>query len=285
LLLFPLGTCALLLANVLRITVLIAIGNAGFTDLAVGGFHSQAGWIAFNVVALGIVALTSYVPFFRRAPQAEASELDRSRPTVGALLNPFLMIVAVGMLARALTTLPETLYPLCVVGAALILLGYRQQYRCLRWTVSAEALLAGMGGALVWIALVKPGADDVDPSAALVWPLSTASAVWLIFRVLGSTVTVPLAEELAFRGYLLRRLARFSETSLQKGVPWAAVALSSVLFGLMHGNWIAGSIAGAFYAIVFLRRRSLGDAVAAHATSNALLAVYANATGQWWLWS
>ncbi|MFH1973985.1 MAG: CPBP family glutamic-type intramembrane protease [Pseudomonadota bacterium] len=32
------------------------------------------------------------------------------------------------------------------------------------------------------------------------------AVAWLIFRVLGSVITVPIAEELAFRGYALRRL-------------------------------------------------------------------------------
>ena len=41
------------------------------------------------------------------------------------------------------------------------------------------------------------------------------AAAWLLVRVLGSVVTVPIAEELAFRGYLLRRLisANFDDLS------------------------------------------------------------------------
>ena len=36
--------------------MLIAIGALGHPSVAVGGFHSQAGWIAFNAVGLGLVA-------------------------------------------------------------------------------------------------------------------------------------------------------------------------------------------------------------------------------------
>jgi hypothetical protein len=39
------------------------------------------------------------------------------------------------------------------------------------------------------------------------------------------------------------------------------------------------------FALVFYRRRSLGDAVWAHAVTNGLLALYASVTGQWWVWS
>ena len=48
------------------------------------------------------------------------------------------------------------------------------------------------------------------PQAPLREGLARLSAgwatAWLIFRIVGAAVTVPLAEQLAFRGYLLRRL-------------------------------------------------------------------------------
>jgi len=44
--------------NALRIAILMLIGNAGFPDVAAYGFHSQAGWIAFNSVACGLAFLS-----------------------------------------------------------------------------------------------------------------------------------------------------------------------------------------------------------------------------------
>jgi len=64
-----------------------------------------------------------------------------------------------------------------------------------------------------------------------------------------------------------------------------SVAVSSVLFGLMHGDrWLAGSLAGACYALASIRGARLGEAVGAHATTNALLAAYVLLTGNWQLW-
>jgi CAAX prenyl protease-like protein len=110
--------------------------------------------------------------------------------------------------------------------------------------------------------------------------------MWLVLRVVGAVITVPIAEELAFRGYLLRRIhaADFESVSFQK-VSLTALAVSSVAFGLMHGNrWIAGSPAGLAYALVLRRRGRIGEAVAAHAVTNALLAVWVIARGEWGLW-
>ena len=70
-------------------------------------------------------------------------------------------------------------------------------------------------------------------------------AAWL----LGSAVLCPIHEELLFRGFLLPSLALWLP-------PWAAVALSSLLFAAVHGDlvavpclWWAGSLFGWCYAI------------------------------------
>src|ERR1019366_573388 len=98
--------------------------------------------------------------------------------------------------------------------------------------------------------------------------------------------SVPLAEELAFRGFLLRRFISpdFEAISPQE-VTWFAILASSVMFGLLHGRlWIAGLFAGLLFTIVLKRPGSMGGAVAAHAVANAMLAAYVLFFGQWHLW-
>jgi CAAX prenyl protease-like protein len=114
-------------------------------------------------------------------------------------------------------------------------------------------------------------------------PLKTA---WIALRVFGAVVTAPMAEELAFRGFLLRRLESEDFHVVAPGtVSWIAILLSSAAFGALHGErWIAGTIAGAIYALAYLRRGSIGDAVAAHATTNALISAAVILAGQWQLW-
>jgi CAAX prenyl protease-like protein len=65
---------------------------------------------------------------------------------------------------------------------------------------------------------------------------------------------------------------------------WPALLASSVLFGLLHRDVIAGTVAGVLYALAARRRGQLGDAVLAHAVTNALLAVTVLTTGRWTLW-
>ena len=117
---------------------------------------------------------------------------------------------------------------------------------------------------------------------ALPGPLAAA---WLVFRVFGSVVTVPVAEELAFRGYLTRRLIARDFTTVAPGHFTAlSFVLSSAAFGALHGRWLAGLLAGMLYAAALYRKGEISDAVVAHATTNALIAAYVLATGSWGLW-
>jgi CAAX prenyl protease-like protein len=109
---------------------------------------------------------------------------------------------------------------------------------------------------------------------------------WIGLRILGAVFTVPIAEELAFRGFLLRRLVDADfDSVLFRSTTWLAVLGSSVLFGLMHGqHWMLGVAAGVMYGLLLRRTGRMGDAVVAHAVTNALLAGYVLIFGQWQLW-
>ena len=85
-------------------------------------------------------------------------------------------------------------------------------------------------------------------------------------------ITVPIAEELTFRGYLLRRLlsANFDDLSTLRFTGLSCV-VSSVLFGALHGRWLAGTVAGLCPAWALYRRGRVDDAILAHAITNALI--------------
>src|SRR5262249_36463868 len=104
--------------------------------------------------------------------------------------------------------------------------------------------------------------------------------------IAAAVVTAPVAEELAFRGFLIRRVisADFESLGLRQ-FTYFSVLLSSTVFGFLHGDrWIAGTIAGLAYAAALLRRGRIGDAVVAHATTNALIAAWVLLSGHWRLW-
>jgi exosortase E/protease (VPEID-CTERM system) len=279
LLLFPLGMLLMWLANAVRIFALIIIGSRVSADLAQGAFHSQAGWLAFIAIALGIMAATPQIAFFAAVPQ-----VSERRPEV-AYLMPFLLAIAMAMVSAALLPGLDYFYPLRVMAVAVALWVFRKRYQGLYWSWSWSAVAAGAIVAMVWIWWpwsAGGGAPDKVRTGLEQLPAAWAAA-WILFRVVGYVVMIPLAEELAFRGYLMRRLISADFESVPLGrLTWFALAGSSIAFGVLHQErWLTGVVAGLAYGLVVWRRGYLSDAVWAHATTNAVLAGYVLATGQW----
>ncbi len=288
LVLLPLGIVTLFLLNAFRITALILIGNAGARDIAAGGFHSQAGWIAFNSVAFGssIVARRWSWVSVRAPSQAAPKAALQASDSTAAFLVPFLSILAAGMISRAASGGFEWLYPIRVVAVLVALSVFRRSYSELDWSWSILAPAAGLAVFLVWIAADRVASAAVPMPAALAGSIAWVRDGWIGLRVFGAVFTAPIAEELAFRGFLLRRFTSADFDSISfRSTTWLAVLGSSVLFGCMHGGrWWLGTVAGVTYALLVRRTGRMGDAIVAHSLTNALLAVCVLTFGQWQLW-
>jgi exosortase E/protease (VPEID-CTERM system) len=286
LLLFPIGVAAVWLANVVRIAALVAVGTSLSPTLAEGGFHSQAGWLSFVALALGFIAVTHRMRFFSRmGPDSGAGE--EINPTAAALLVPFLVLMGSMMITAAFSAGFDRLYPIKVLATAVALLWFRGLYARWDWSWSWLSVAIGAAVFIVWIVLEQmTGGDGTALRAGIAGLGQSEAAGWIGFRIVGSVIVVPLVEEMAFRGYLLRRLAAgdFEAAGAQR-FSWVAFLVSSVAFGLLHARWEAGVIAGMAYAFAYYRRGKLGDAVVAHATTNALIALAVLLAGTWSLWS
>jgi exosortase E/protease (VPEID-CTERM system) len=307
LLVVPLGVLAVFLLNAVRIAALVLIGDAGYARVAVVGFHSQAGWIAFNVAAFGVAILAHTSPWVSRLARARASAADAAamaaaaahpatapastamhaaaNPTAGYLM-PMLIILAAGMIAHALSTGFELLYPLRFVGALAALWFYRRSYAGSNFRCTWRGPVVGVAMFCAWAgiaALTTTPTPEPYALSSLPAPLGTA---WVVCRVAAAVFTVPIAEELAYRGYLLRRLvsARFESVPFSDA-RWPALVLSALAFGVTHGGlWLPGIAAGLAYGALAIRTNKLGESIAAHATTNALLAAYVLLFDQWQLW-
>ena len=289
LVLIPAGMVAMWVLNVVRISALILIGTAGARSIALGGFHSQAGWIAFLCMAFAFMLASQRTAWFAASRREPGSAVAMPNDQTAAYLVPFLAILAAGILSSAMTGTFEWTYGLRVAAAGAAILLYRRTYSAISWQIGWEAPAVGVLVFAIWIAaerLLFPHAIPLAMPPALAASSAPVRVGWLLLRVMGAVLTVPVAEELAFRGYLLRRLvsADFSTVDLRR-FHFIPFALSSLLFGILHGQrWIAGTIAGMLFAAVTRRRGSLGDAAMAHATANALIAIVVLATGNWNLW-
>ncbi|MBK7644920.1 MAG: exosortase E/protease, VPEID-CTERM system [Planctomycetes bacterium] len=267
-----LGVIGMWFLNVLRIFLLVMIGVRGSKEIAFGGFHTLAGTFAFCLGMLGLVLLATRAGFFS-TPGERAASLEE-RDGTAAYLAPFLFVIAIGMVASSFREAEEWLQVVKLVLPAALLWHFRGNY-----TIDARAswvsgLAFGALSFVLWIAIV--------PFLAPAGVAGAASAAWSAAQIAGNVLVVPIVEELAFRGFLMRRLSavHFEEIEGRQASIFAWV-LSSVLFGVLHGHWIAATAAGALFGYAYMRRGRLFDAVLAHAVANALLVAYAALRGDW----
>ena len=86
----------------------------------------------------------------------------------------------------------------------------------------------------------------------------------LFIEILSATIVVPIVEELIFRGVIFKRMC-----SMIKVIP--AVILSSVIFGVIHGNlvqFVYATCLGMALCFVYIRCKSIAAPILLHMMAN-----------------
>jgi exosortase E/protease (VPEID-CTERM system) len=267
----PVGILASWALNVVRIGSLVLIGAHVSPDLAVNGFHSHAGWLFFTLLALGIVALGQMVPWFWRPRGAGAPVALRS-DLIAASILPMVAFLVAGTATRALLPVPAMGDPLIALVLLVALAVFLPALRALVWSADAVGLAAGIAVGVGWVALASaaPAGDPLSVALSGLGP--GALAVWVALRLVGTSVLVPVVEEMFFRGYLMTRIAGAAPW---RGMPVVAILISSAAFGALHGRWAEGFAAGIVFALVAMRRGRVTDAIQCHVAANLTVALVA----------
>jgi uncharacterized protein len=186
-------------------------------------------------------------------------------------------------------------YPVRVVATAIVL-GVVSR-RVVSFRAVAPVLSIGIGIAVfvIWIAPdalfgyrhhwlfgnAITGRPESSTSAA-----AQSSRLFVAWHLLGSSLVVPVVEELFWRAWLMRWLIQsdFEKVALGTYAPMA-FWVTAVMFASEHGSyWEVGLAAGIIYNWWMIRTKSLADCVLAHGVTNAVLSIYVLATAQWQYW-
>lgn len=160
----------------------------------------------------------------------------------------------------------------------------------MRYAFSWEAVVVGVAVFVMWV-----GIDPFYPhlmESNSNWNTFThfgdgAALAWffVIMRILGSSLVVPALEEVFFRSFLYRWIAKPDFESLPLNYfAWKSMLISAVLFGFIHNEWLAGILCAFAYQWLVLRKNRLGDAMTAHAITNCLLGAWVVWKGAWQFW-
>lgn len=148
------------------------------------------------------------------------------------------------------------------------------------------SVAVGVAVFVLWIApdLLFPGYREATAS----FPEEARDdPVALMLRAARAVLLVPIVEELFWRAWLPRWVVNshdFRAVPLGTYTPFA-FAVTAVLFAVEHGAyWDVGLLAGLAYNAWMWRTRRLGDCILAHAVTNACLAAYVIAAGEWQYW-
>jgi CAAX prenyl protease-like protein len=178
--------------------------------------------------------------------------------------------------------------PLCGFGLAVILGVVGIVWWCLPAWLFERLATSGVAAPAWWEWLgLAPRTDGFDPTLSHEHPVWHAAAVVMRFARL--VLVVPLAEEIFWRGYLMR-LVQADGGDFQRvpfGRPsWAAFVITTLGFMFVHHqtDWLGALGFGALMYLLAIRTKSLAACVVMHAVANLLLGIYVMVTKQWGFW-
>jgi len=162
------------------------------------------------------------------------------------------------------------------------------------------AVVVGLVGIVCWIVLCSLRLEETITAGFPSWmrpkpragfdPFTEFSHYgvtmgFIVVRLFGLAVITPIAEELFWRGFLLRWIIspNWEDVPLGKfSLPSFAVV--TLLFTSAHPEWFAAICYCALLNLFMYWKKDLWSCVAAHAVSNLVLGVYVLATQTWSLW-
>jgi CAAX protease family protein len=212
-------------------------------------------------------------------------------------IAPFAILIAF-LALHALWPLPALAeQALCVGVMSLVVATVARpalDFRVRRWL---GTLLVGVAVFLIWILPDRlfPGYRDhwlftnalMGKVQAGIPEAERSNPAVLALRFVRAAVIVPIAEELFWRGWLMRWLISPNFEDVPLGA-WSAQAfwVVALLFASEHGPyWDVGLAAGVLYNWWMLRSKSLGDLILAHAITNACLSGFVLLAGRWEYWA
>lgn len=184
-------------------------------------------------------------------------------------------------------------YPVKTALVAIILILFWGRYseinikQGVSWKSIFIGLLTGTVVFVLWINMDWGFATigeqkEFNPTIFESYALTT---IIISFRLFGSSVVVPVFEELFWRSFVMRYIinAKFEDVPIGK-FTWPSFIIASTLFGLEHNLWLAGIIAGMLYSMLLYYTKNLSVVIFSHGITNLFLGIYIITTGNWQFW-
>ena len=204
-------------------------------------------------------------------------------------------MILFGALTMLESYVPVSFYPVAYIVKAIAvtasLLVFRRPLADIQMNagVILPSVVVGLVVCVLWVAIDQAVPYPHLGTRVAFDPTPLRESGWwapfLVTRLFGLVLMVPVMEEIFWRSFLLRYLTQQDFRSLAIGTFSAsALGIMVAASALAHPEWLVAVIASLAYALWLRRTRSLFSAIVAHSTTNAALGAYVLYTGSWQYW-
>lgn len=205
---------------------------------------------------------------------------------------PIALFIALSMLEERARDAYVWLYIAKILIVSIALIVFRSAWRDIRLDtrVILPAALVGLAVLAEWILLDKWIPVPRLSARVAFNPYQSISddatrILFLVVRLYGLVILVPVMEELFWRSFLLRFLTQHDWVALPVGAfSRNAFWIVAVGFALTHPEWLVAFICAIAYGLLLWKTRSLFACVVAHAVTNLGLGIYVLMTEDWVYW-
>lgn len=186
----------------------------------------------------------------------------------------FAVSMAIGVFQQTADTTPAVTIAVSLISSVIVIALFAWR----KWTiVSGDYINTRPWFTLFWVVCLAIGAATPLSFAIDQAGLKMPAEYTEIFSSIMSHdlgyiavgVVAPVAEEMVFRGAILRKLL----DAMGNNRSWAAVVATAALFGIVHGNMAQGVnafVLGLLIGWMYVRTRSIVPGIAFHLTNNTI---------------
>ncbi|HET6251753.1 MAG TPA: CAAX prenyl protease-related protein [Tepidisphaeraceae bacterium] len=190
-------------------------------------------------------------------------------------------------------------YVVKTIVVAILLAMLWRHFTKIRWNYWWLGVVFGIVGIVQWVGMdgtenfllthllhktAKPATDAFNPFEHF----SSSGVRWafIVVRIAGATLLVPVMEELFWRDFLWRTIQAPNDFKLAEvgEIDWKVWIAVSIVFSFVHVQWMTAVVWGLMVGGLLMLTRSLGACIIMHGVTNLLLGIYVLKTGKWYFW-
>ena len=199
---------------------------------------------------------------------------------------PFAVFFVLTSIGNRFDNGPYIIYPIKTIITAFLLFYYWKNYEEIKFNFSFIPVIVGIIVFAIWV-LPEGLYPKLSHSSFNPYKFESKELAYFLifFRLAGTSLVVPIFEELFWRSFLIRYIINPDFKSVPLGkFTWSSFIITTLLFASEHNEWLVGIIAGAVYNSLLYYRKDLFSCIIAHGVANLILGIYVLSTQSWQFW-